>query len=205
MSKKSWLNLIPVIEKVQAAVNIEDLLKEQGRILVRKGDRLYTECPFHQEKSPSFSLEPLSQLFFCHGCKQGGRGVIGFVRIRDRTSFYSALESLCAKHDINLHPERPSILRKTVVYQTSESDKSPGEAGSGERAGFAIFVRHPTEFKSASVCDVKDIHEPQDGCRTYLLEFEGIGTLSLTRRSFEKLVEDGEAVLKKFPVKSPPW
>ena len=46
--------------------------------LQRKGGNLFGLCPFHNEKTPSFSVSPDKQIYHCFGCKKGG-GLINFI------------------------------------------------------------------------------------------------------------------------------
>src|SRR5678809_1721515 len=74
---------------VLAAVNIVELIGQSVK-LKRRGKDYVGLCPFHQEKSPSFSVNPAKQLFFCYGCKAGG-DVFKFVMLRDRVEFKDCL------------------------------------------------------------------------------------------------------------------
>lgn len=78
--------------QVLAAVNIVELI---GRsIALKKRGRNYLGlCPFHSEKSPSFSVDPVKQFFHCFGCKASGNA-IDFVIKRDRIEFIDALKQL---------------------------------------------------------------------------------------------------------------
>lgn len=78
--------------QVLAAVDIVELI---GRTvsLKRAGKDYKGLCPFHQEKTPSFTVSPARQFFHCYGCKAGGNA-IDFVIKRDRVEFIDALRSL---------------------------------------------------------------------------------------------------------------
>ena len=56
---------------------IEDVVSQYVE-LKRKGGRLFGLCPFHGEKTASFSVSPDAQLYYCFGCHKGG-GVINFI------------------------------------------------------------------------------------------------------------------------------
>jgi DNA primase len=77
---------------VLAAVDIVELIG-QTVALKRAGKDYKGLCPFHQEKSPSFTVSPGRQFFYCYGCKEGGNA-IDFVMKRDRVEFKEALRSL---------------------------------------------------------------------------------------------------------------
>ncbi len=64
------------------------------RVTLKKSGRNYTACcPFHQEKTPSFSVNPDKQFFYCFGCGAGGNS-IGFVMDYDNVDFPQAVETL---------------------------------------------------------------------------------------------------------------
>lgn len=69
--------------------------------LRRQGQRLVGLCPFHGEKSPSFSVSPERGLFYCFGCHAGG-DAIDFVMRRDSLSFHEAAELLAAEFGVTL-------------------------------------------------------------------------------------------------------
>lgn len=79
-------------EQVMAAVPIESYI---GRyvVLKRAGKRLTGLCPFHGEKTPSFSVTPEKGLFYCFGCGKGG-DLLRFVMDYEGSSFPEALETL---------------------------------------------------------------------------------------------------------------
>ena len=69
--------------------------------LKRRGKSYTGLCPFHQEKTPSFSVNPQKQFFYCFGCKASGNAV-DFVMKRDRVEFKDALLYLAQKAGIDL-------------------------------------------------------------------------------------------------------
>lgn len=69
-----------------------------------KGRRLWGCCPFHSEKTPSFSVTPDSQLYYCFGCHAGG-GVIQFVMQAERLTYTEAVKSLAQRAGMELPEE----------------------------------------------------------------------------------------------------
>src|SRR5262249_9144333 len=69
--------------------------------LKRLGTKYKGLCPFHQEKTPSFTVDPGKQFFYCFGCKAGGNA-IDFVMKRDRLEFVEALQLLARQAGIEL-------------------------------------------------------------------------------------------------------
>jgi DNA primase len=99
-------NYIPdeKVAEIRHAVDITDVVSETV-LLKRAGKNLVGLCPFHAEKTPSFSVSPDKQIFYCFGCGSGG-DVFGFVMKRDGGSFVEALRALARRSGIEL-PERP--------------------------------------------------------------------------------------------------
>jgi len=78
--------------QVMAATDLVELVSHTVK-LVRAGKDFKGLCPFHQEKTPSFKVDPAKQYFYCFGCKASGNA-IDFVMKRDRVEFIDALRSL---------------------------------------------------------------------------------------------------------------
>ncbi len=86
--------LIPqsFIDDLLSRADIVDIVG--SRITLRKTGKNYSGlCPFHQEKSPSFSVEPDKQFYYCFGCGKGGNA-IGFVMDYENIEYPQAIESL---------------------------------------------------------------------------------------------------------------
>lgn len=80
------------IESIKTAVDIVQIIGEVVT-LQKKGGNYFGVCPFHSEKTPSFSVSPQKQIFHCFGCKAGG-DVFKFYQLYHRTDFPQALEEL---------------------------------------------------------------------------------------------------------------
>ena len=74
---------------------IEDVVGQYVE-LKRKGGRLFGLCPFHGEKTPSFSVSPDAQLYYCFGCHKGG-GVINFIMEQEGLSYPDAVRFLARR------------------------------------------------------------------------------------------------------------
>ena len=85
---------------VLGAVDLVELVGQTVR-LKRQGKDYVGLCPFHNEKSPSFSVSPAKGFFYCYGCKAGG-DAISFVMKRDRVEFKEALHLLADQYHIDL-------------------------------------------------------------------------------------------------------
>ena len=87
-------------EDIRSANDIVDVIS-QYVTLKRSGRNFFGLCPFHKEKSPSFSVSPDRQYYHCFGCHKGG-DVFNFVSEIERVSFKEALEFLAERARIEL-------------------------------------------------------------------------------------------------------
>lgn len=83
-------------------LDIEDVLKSWGLEFRRRGSTMFASCPFHSEKTPSFSITPGRNLWYCHSCHRGGDG-IRFYMEREGMGFLQAVEAIAKAN--NLHIE----------------------------------------------------------------------------------------------------
>jgi len=90
-----------LVEKVKEATNIASLMAERGIKLVRSGHKLKALCPFHKEKTPSFSVDPDLGLYHCFGCGASG-DAIKFVMESDGLDFGEALRYLAERAGIEI-------------------------------------------------------------------------------------------------------
>ena len=113
------------VQEVADRTDIEELV---GRYvtLKRSGSNLMGCCPFHSEKTPSFSVSPSKKLFFCFGCQAGG-SVITFVQKAENLDFPEAVEYLANRAGIPLpkeseDPAAPKgVSRKRVLDMNLEA------------------------------------------------------------------------------------
>lgn len=75
---------------------IEDVVGEYVALTKRSGQNLFGLCPFHSEKTPSFSVSPSKQIYHCFGCGKGG-SVINFIMEIENLSFPEAVEFLARR------------------------------------------------------------------------------------------------------------
>ncbi len=109
------------IEQIKAANELAAVLAEKGIATKRKGKSLVASCPFHEEKTPSFTVTPSKGLFHCFGCGISG-DVIGFVSRYDKVSFPEALEILSKRAGLSLEKvmeERPRRTKRPPSNTTS--------------------------------------------------------------------------------------
>ena len=91
------------IEKVLAATDIVDLISTYVP-LKRAGTQFKANCPFHHEKTPSFSVSPARQTFKCFGCGKGGNA-LGFVMEYENLPFVEAVRKLASRAGIPIEAE----------------------------------------------------------------------------------------------------
>ena len=89
-----------VIEEVRERNDIVDVISSYVS-LKKKGSSYFGLCPFHNEKSPSFSVSREKQMYYCFGCGQGGN-VYTFLMEYNRLSFVEALQELAKRAGVDL-------------------------------------------------------------------------------------------------------
>jgi DNA primase len=96
-------------ESKRAVVDAADMVAVvSARTQLRKAGARYTgRCPFHEERTPSFSVNPVDKLYYCFGCGAGG-DLIKFVRETEQLDFAEALEWLAERFRVQLEYEETS-------------------------------------------------------------------------------------------------
>ena len=92
------------VEKVKEASDIVEVISAHTD-LRRAGTRYTGLCPFHDERTPSFSVDPTEKLYHCFGCGAGG-DVIKFVEEKEGLGFPEAVEALAERYGVELERER---------------------------------------------------------------------------------------------------
>ncbi len=103
------------IEEVKAKVDIIDVVGEHV-VLKKRGKDYLGNCPFHQEKSPSFSVSPTKQMYYCFGCQAGGNA-ISFLMELGKQSFTDVVLDLARKYQVSvrtLEPEQRQELQRQL-------------------------------------------------------------------------------------------
>src|SRR4029450_1002685 len=107
------------VREVVAASDMVEVVS--GRTSLRKAGARYSgRCPFHEERTPSFSVNPADKLYHCCGCGKGGDGIT-FVRETENLDFAEAVEWLAERFRVTLEYEETSP-------QLQESRKQPPRA-----------------------------------------------------------------------------
>ena len=111
------------LEEVRQANDIVDVISQYVH-LKRSGRNFFGLCPFHNEKSPSFSVSPDKQIFHCFGCGVGGN-VFTFLSKIEGINFVEAVQQLAERANIQLptfenHVDRQKEELKAKVYKVNE-------------------------------------------------------------------------------------
>lgn len=141
------------LAEIRNAADIADIISERV-VLKKSGKDLSGLCPFHSEKTPSFTVSQAKQIFYCFGCGAGG-DVFSFLMKHDGIGFMEAAQVLARRYGINLpsgpmSPEQRKILSERdnlfdinrqvmVFYQSCLKDPALGKKAWAylDRRGFA--------------------------------------------------------------------
>ncbi|MGB2705558.1 MAG: DNA primase [Candidatus Omnitrophota bacterium] len=133
-----------VINRILDRVDIVEIIS--GYVPLKKaGQNFKARCPFHQEKTPSFMVNPAKQIFHCFGCGAGGN-VISFLMKYEKMDFIEAIKTLADKANVPLPRQRPGEREKTSfaerLYEVNNlacgffQENLAGEAGREARRYF---------------------------------------------------------------------
>ncbi|MCQ4743961.1 DNA primase [Blautia producta] len=117
-----------VIEEVRMKNDIVDVISGYVR-LQKKGSSYFGLCPFHNEKSPSFSVSPGKQMYYCFGCGAGGN-VFTFVMEYENFTFIEAVKYLAERAGVKLpegeysKEQRAASDLKTVLLEVNKKAAS---------------------------------------------------------------------------------
>ncbi len=90
-----------------AAADIVEVVSARTQLRRASGSRYTGRCPFHEERTPSFSVNPVEKLYYCFGCGKGG-DIISFVRESENLDFVGAVEWLSERFRVTLEYEETS-------------------------------------------------------------------------------------------------
>jgi DNA primase len=126
------------VERVKAAADMVEIVSAHTD-LRRQGDRFVGLCPFHDERTPSFSVDSREKLYYCFGCEAGG-DVFRFVEEKEGLSFPDAVERLGERYGVEVEREREdpraeearrrrerlwALLERTAAFYVSYLWESP--------------------------------------------------------------------------------
>jgi len=130
------------IEQVRQAVDLVELIG--GQVALRKAGQTWKGlCPFHDEKTPSFTVNPDRQAYHCFGCGAGG-DAFRFVMETDRLPFVEAVESLAERYGVPLPKAKEedqagrihrALEEAQTFYRRALADPETGKAARAYLAG----------------------------------------------------------------------
>lgn len=138
------------IDRIFDTAKIEEVVGDYVT-LKRRGANLIGNCPFHNEKTPSFSVSPAKNIYKCFGCGEGGNPV-NFIMKIENLSYYEALKFIAKKYHIEIvekelneeqlqqRGERESLMAVTEALQ-QQFTKNLFEHPEGTSVGLSYF-RH---------------------------------------------------------------
>ena len=106
------------IDRINDAAQIADVVSDYVT-LRRRGVNMIGLCPFHNEKTPSFTVSPAKGIFKCFGCGKGGNSV-HFIMEHEQLSYYDALKFLAKKYHIEVK-ERELSAEEEAAKNDRES------------------------------------------------------------------------------------
>ena len=95
------------VAEVKAAADIVEVVSARTSLRRASSARFTGRCPFHEERTPSFSVDPVEKLYYCFGCGKGG-DVVRFVQETENLDFAGAIEWLADRFRVTLEYEETS-------------------------------------------------------------------------------------------------
>lgn len=153
-----------VLEEIREKVSLQDVVSEYVT-LEKKGNRLWGLCPFHTEKTPSFSVDDEKGLYYCYGCKKGG-SVFNFLMEMDKITFIEAARSLAEKADVSL-PEQ----QDQGHYDAAAKDQKLLYElyGRLKESFHHLLIQHPQGSEARKYLASREI--PEDMIKTFSLGY----------------------------------
>jgi len=169
-------------EKVKQQADIVRVIGEYVR-LKKTGQNFTGLCPFHQEKTPSFAVHPVRQIYHCFGCGAGG-DVFKFVMEMDKCPFPEAVRTVAEKCGIPIPRPR---------------ERSPEERRENQQRS-ALVEMH----REAAAFFARQLHEAAEGkVAAAYLEDRGLDRAAMTRFGLGFAPSSGDALLRHLKSKYP--
>ena len=106
------------VDQILEAARVEEVVEDFVN-LKRRGVNMIGKCPFHDEKTPSFTVSPSKNIYKCFGCGEGGFPV-NFVMTHENMSFPEALKYLAKKYNIEIQ-EKEVSAEEMAARQIADS------------------------------------------------------------------------------------
>jgi len=156
-----------LLENVKSSLNIVDVIGESV-VLKKSGHNYVGLCPFHQERSPSFSVNETKQLYHCYGCKKGG-DLVSFVMDLHGLSFPEAIRDLAERGGLKL-----SSGDKAFFEQNSEASEKKQAAYRLNRF-VAEYFRSSLKNTSQALTYLEQRGLSQETLQTYYVGYAPLG------------------------------
>jgi DNA primase len=145
-----------------AAADMLEVVSTRTALRRSSGSRYMGRCPFHEERTPSFSVNPVEKLYYCFGCGKGG-DVVSFLRESENLDFVGAIEWLAERFRVPLEYEETSprveearrrrerlqqvLEHATVFFERYLWESRAGEPVRGYLAGRGLGEEVAKEFR----------------------------------------------------------
>src|SRR3954471_24768747 len=141
------------VERVKDAADVVEIVSSYTD-LRRSGERYTGLCPFHEERTPSFSVDAREKLYYCFGCEAGG-DVFRFVQEKEGLGFPEAVEALADRYGVEV--ER-------------EAEDPRAEEARKRRARLSELLERTAQFYATYLWDSKEAAKARE-----YLESRGLG------------------------------
>ena len=169
-------------ERVKQQADIVRVIGEYVR-LKKSGQNFTGLCPFHQEKTPSFAVHPVKQIYHCFGCGVGG-DVFKFVMEMEKSTFPEAIRTVAEKCGIAIPKPR---------------ERSPEERHENQQRS-ALVEMH----REATAFFARQLHESPEGKVAFAyLEERGLDRETMTRFGLGFAPSSGDSLLRHLKAKFP--
>ena len=138
------------IDKIMDATRVEEVVGEFVN-LKKRGVNLIGLCPFHNEKTPSFNVNPARGIFKCFGCGKGGNAV-NFLMEHEHYTYPEALKFLANKYGIEIEEEKPS----PELQQAMDEKESLFNLSAFAQKYFEDTLHHTEEGKAIGMTYLKE-------------------------------------------------
>ncbi len=139
------------IDEIKSRLDIVEVVGDYVK-LVRKGTRFWGCCPFHNEKTPSFTVSTEKQSFHCFGCGKGG-DVFSFVQEMEHLDFRETLERLAERAGVKLQPKSGNFadtkVKKNILADAQEFFRKSYDTP-GASAARAYLDRRNISYETAA-------------------------------------------------------
>ena len=168
------------VEAVRQSADFVAVVEERTP-LRKAGARLVGRCPFHEERTPSFSVNPVEKLYYCFGCHKGG-DMIAFVRETQGLDFVGAVEWLAerfrASRSSTRRPRRATTTERQPPRAPARAPRGRGVVLRALPLGLARRARCARDYLAGRGLG-------EEVCREFRLGL-ALGGTTLTRKALEK-------------------